>query len=92
MSQYADIKVKNLSLFSFSNYLNNDIVNLFFSSKDLIVSLGDEENLEEDEENLEEDDSSSKYMYKTTVQRSKNVLMHEALVLIILKRYLIIIC
>lgn len=67
MNQYADIKVKNLSLFSFRNYLNNDIVNLFFSSNDLIVSLGDEENLEE----LEEDDSSAKYMYKTTVQRVK---------------------
>lgn len=63
MSEYADITVRNLSLYCFRNYLNNDIVNLFFSCKDLMVISNKKENIK--------DNPSTKYMYKTTVQRAK---------------------
>ena len=49
MSEYADIKIGNLSLFSFRNYLDPAIVSLFFSSKDLVIN----QCLRKDSENAE---------------------------------------
>lgn len=62
MSEYADIRIKNLSLYSFRNYLNGDVVSLFFSKNDLITDL-----------EYEQDGSieQTKYMYTTTVQHAK---------------------
>lgn len=64
MSEYADIYIKNLSLRSFRNYLDGNIVSLFFSNKDLAITPGCK---------FEEDDSSeyTKYLYKTTVHKAK---------------------
>lgn len=61
MSEYADIKIGNLSLFSFRNYLDPAIVSLFFSSKDLVIN----QCLRKDSENAE---GSTQYIYKTTVK------------------------
>ena len=46
MSEYADIRIKNLSLYSFRNYLDSSIVGLFFSKADLVI----EHNCKEDPE------------------------------------------
>lgn len=37
MSEYADIKIRNLSLYSFRNYLQDDIVYFLFSKKIMFV-------------------------------------------------------
>lgn len=65
MSEYANISIRNLSLCSFRNYLDSNIVSLFFSENDLIVIPIQDCNL-----NLNESDKYS-YMYKTTVLRAK---------------------
>ena len=36
MSEYANIEIKNMSLFGFRNYLQDDIVRLFFSKRDYV--------------------------------------------------------
>ena len=38
MSEFADIRIKNLSLFEFRNYLRREIVELFFNKQDLVVT------------------------------------------------------
>lgn len=65
MSEYADISIRKLSLYSFRNYLNSDIVSLFFSRNDLTVVPTQDDNLDL---NASTEDS---YMYKTTVLRAK---------------------
>ena len=60
MSEYAEIKIENLSLWWFRNYLNGDIVSLFFSKDDL-----------ETYEVCNEEESYTGYTYKTTVKKAK---------------------
>lgn len=66
MSEYADIKIKNLTLYSFRNYLDCNVVSLFFSKKDLII-------IPNCKQDISGDDSYeyTKYMYKTTVKQAK---------------------
>lgn len=66
MSEYADITIRKLSLYWFRNYLNNNIVSLFFSEKDLFITT-------EYIKDSEDDDSNEyiRYMYKTTVKQAK---------------------
>lgn len=66
MSEYADIRIKNLTLYSFRNYLDSSVVGLLFSKNDLYI----EANCQEDPE---DEDSSvyTKYCYKTTVKRAQ---------------------
>ena len=66
MSEYADIKIRNLSLYSFRNYLQDDIVYFLFSKKDYVCIP----NYNDDPED-EDSEIYTKYMYKTTVQRAK---------------------
>ncbi len=66
MSEYADIVIKKLSLISFRNYLDSDVVNLFFSKKDLVVTP----NYKIDSEDGESD-NYTQYVYKTTVKKAK---------------------
>ena len=66
MSEYADIYVGNLSLCSFRNYLNGEIVSLFFSNQDLFVTP----NCIIDDED-KESGTYTKYVYQTTVKRAK---------------------
>ena len=66
MSEYADIKIRNLSLFSFRNYLQDDIVHLLFSKLDY-VCIPDYIDDPEDEDS----EKYTKHMYKTTVQKAK---------------------
>ena len=65
MSEYADIRIRKLSLCSFRNYLNSSIVSLFFSENDLIVVPAQDNNLDLNES------TEDSYMYKTTVLRAK---------------------
>ena len=60
MSEYAEIKIENLSLQWFRNYLNGEIVSLFFSKDDL-----------ETYEVCNEEESYTGYTYKTTVKKAK---------------------
>ena len=66
MSEYANIMIKKLSLFSFRNYVNAGIVNLFFSKNDLIINSGVK--VDPDDEDAEE---YTQYLYKTTVKNAK---------------------
>mgnify|MGYP003291791179 CR=1 FL=1 len=66
MSEYADITIRKLSLWWFRNYLNNDIVSLFFSEGDLFITAEHMHDLEDDEFG-----EYTRYMYKTTVKRAK---------------------
>ena len=66
MSEYADISIKKLSLTWFRNYLNPDIVDLFFSYKDLCITPNCKiEPADED------DDTYTQYVYKTSVKKAK---------------------
>ncbi|MCI9565129.1 MAG: hypothetical protein HFG30_03855 [Eubacterium sp.] len=38
MSEYADIVIGKLSLCWFRNYLNNEMISLFFSKNDLVIT------------------------------------------------------
>lgn len=67
MSEYADIRIKGLSLFSFRNYLIDDIVSLFFTKDDLMVTP----NCKIDLEDEESDEEYTQYLYKTTVRKAK---------------------
>lgn len=65
MSEYAEIVVGKLSLCSFRNYLDGEIVSLFFSKKDLVVI---HDYIDDDNEDA---GTYTKYTYKTTVQYAK---------------------
>lgn len=66
MSEYVDIKIENLSMYSFRNYLESDIFGLFFSKHDLctlpncIVDPEDEDST-----------SHTRYFFKTSVKKLK---------------------
>lgn len=64
MSEYADIYVQKLSIASFCNYLNMNIVNLFFTKEDLNI-------ISECKVEFEEDASYTQCIYKTTVKRAR---------------------
>lgn len=66
MSEYADITINNLSLMSFRNYLVPDIVSLFFSKSDLIITPNYRIDLED-----EDTEGYTQYIYKTTVKKAK---------------------
>lgn len=66
MSEYADIFIRKLSLHSFRNYLDGDIISLFFSNNDLVITQEDKQDSEKD--NFIEDTT---HFYKTTVQKAK---------------------
>lgn len=66
MSEYADIKIGSLSLFSFRNYLDPSIVSFFFSSKDLDIN----QDVKGDSED-EDTECYTQYIYKTTVKYAK---------------------
>ncbi len=66
MSEYADITINNLSLMSFRNYLVPDIVSLFFSKSDLIITPNYRIDLED-----EDTEGYTRYIYKTTVRKAK---------------------
>lgn len=67
MSEYANIYIKSLSLCSFRNYLNDDIVSFFFSNKDLVINPGSIL-----DPKVDDSDEYTEYMYKTTVQKAKD--------------------
>lgn len=66
MSEYADIRIRNLSLYWFRNYLDGDVVRLLFSKRDYICipSYIDDP---DDEDSL----PYTKHMYKTSVSNAK---------------------
>lgn len=66
MSEYADICIKNLSLMWFRNYLNPDIVSLFFSKNDLTIAPNCKIDLDD-----EDSEDYTQYIYQTTVKRAK---------------------
>ena len=49
MSEYADINIKKLSLMSFRNYVDEYVVGLLFSDKDLIINPGFKPNPEDED-------------------------------------------
>ena len=63
MSEYAEIVIGKLSLCWFRNYLDSEIVSLFFSKNDLVVIH--DCNIDDDDEDA---GTYTKYVYKTTVQ------------------------
>ena len=65
MSEYAEIKIREMSIWDYRNYLD-DTVGLIFSPGDLIV-------IPDFVEDSEEDDSYqyTKYMYRTTVHKAR---------------------
>lgn len=66
MSEYADIKIRNLSLCSFRNYVDDWTVSLFFSKNDLLI-------IPDYKEDPEDEDSGmyTKYIYKTTAHNAR---------------------
>ena len=66
MSEYADLFIGKLSLYSFRNYLTSDIVSKLFNRKDLIINP----NYIEDPDD-EDASPHTQYIYKTTVSRAK---------------------
>lgn len=66
MSEYAEIRVKRLSLYNFRNYLSKDVVELLFTRGDLsitpnyIVDSQDEDSV-----------PYTRYVYKTTVGKAR---------------------
>ena len=67
MSEYASIVVKKLELWSFRNYLDMEIVGLFFVDEDLIVT--DNVKYEEDDE---DEVPHTKYEFVSTVRKAKD--------------------
>lgn len=66
MSECAVLKIRNLDLFEFGNYLQGDIVRLFFSKKDYTcIPQYYDDPRDEDAEPY------TKHVYKTTVERVK---------------------
>ena len=66
MSEYVNIYIKNLTLFTFYNYLDPYIVSLLFTKKDLTITHNCKIELEDDE--FEE---YTRYVYQTTVKKAK---------------------
>lgn len=66
MSEYANIQIRNMSLCCFRNYLQDDIVRLFFSKLDYVCIP---EYIDDPDD--EDSEKYTKHMYKTTVQRAK---------------------
>lgn len=66
MSEYAYMKIRNMTLFSFRNYLDSNIVSKIFNSDDLKTI----ENYFEDTED-EDAKSITRYLYQTTVLKAK---------------------
>ncbi len=66
MSEYADISIRNLSLYWFRNYLQPNIVHLLFSKLDYKCIPDYIDNLDD-----EDSEKYAKHMYVTTVQRAK---------------------
>lgn len=66
MGEYAEIYTENLALCWFKNYLKSDLVCLFFSEKDLIVT----ENYYLDTED-EDCEPITRYEYKTSVKKAR---------------------
>ena len=65
MSEYADINIKKLSLMSFRNYVDEYVVGLLFSDKDLIINPGFKPNPED-----EDSQEYTQYVYRTTVKKA----------------------
>ena len=65
MSEYADINIKKLSLMSFRNYVDEYVVGLLFSDKDLMINPGFKPDPEE-----EDSEEYTQYVYKTTVKKA----------------------
>lgn len=61
MSEYAEIKIENLSLQWFRNYLHGEIVSIFFSKDNL-----------ETYEVCNEEETYTGYTYRTTVKKAKD--------------------
>lgn len=66
MSEYAGIRIKSLELCSFRNYLDKEIVSLFFSDECLFIK----ENVKYDQ-NDDEEKPHTQYIYKTIVKNAK---------------------
>lgn len=66
MSEYVNIEIRNLSLFCFRNYLKSEIVELFFSKKDLLIV----DNYISDP-NDEDSVPYTRYVYKTSVKKAR---------------------
>lgn len=65
MSEYAYINIKKLTLMSFRNYVDEYVVGLLFSDKDLIISPGFKPDPED-----EDSEEYTQYVYKTTVKKA----------------------
>ena len=66
MSEYACIEIKKKSLARFRNYLEKDVVELFFSRDDLTI----EQNYVDDPED-EDSEPYTRYTYQTSVKKAK---------------------
>lgn len=66
MSEYADIKIRNMTLFSFRNYLSPGVVCKIFNSNDLCEIPNYIEDTEDEDE-----ESITRYFYQTTVLNAK---------------------
>lgn len=66
MSEYADIKIKELSLFTFRNTYNKKIVSLFFTNDDLKITNGVKYNNQDEDE-----EPHIEYKCETTVLKAK---------------------
>ena len=66
MSEYADIRVKGLSIYWFRNYLVREVVELFFTRQDLFITPDYVEDPED-----EESTPYTRYVYKTTVGKAR---------------------
>lgn len=65
MSEYANIKIKKLSLVSFRNYVDKYVVGLLFSNGDLIINPGFKPHPED-----EDSEEYTQYIYRTTVKKA----------------------
>ena len=67
MSEYADITIKKLSLFSFRNYVDEYIVSLLFSRDDLLITPNSKIDIED-----EDAGEYTKFVYRTTVKKARD--------------------
>lgn len=66
MSEYADIRIKSLSLFSFRNYVQGNIVRIFFSKNDYICNHDCISEVDDDEPIR-----YTQHIYRSTVLKAK---------------------
>lgn len=66
MSEYVDIKINSLSLYSFRNYLKSDIFGFFFQKMDLEITPDCI-----DDPNDEDSVKYTRYSFRTTVKKAK---------------------